>query len=68
MDIIELDVTNIIIALQKSGFECNGKLAQKLWSRFSQDQCATWMEINDEEIERFVTWIDSSLDRDEAFS
>lgn len=43
-------------ALQKAGFSCNAALTAKLWSRFSKDQCATWMEIAEDTVERFVTW------------
>ncbi len=57
-----------VLELGKNGFVCNEALAARLWSRFSKDQCATWMEIEDGSINRFVTWIFSCLDRDEAFT
>jgi hypothetical protein len=64
-DVHEMD--GVVIALNKAGFLCNGALAAKLWSRFSQDQCATWMQITEESAERFVIWVSKELDKDEAF-
>lgn len=57
-----------VLAIRKLGYVCNGALAEKLWSRFSQDQCATWILIDEESIERFVAWICSGLERNEAWA
>lgn len=54
-------------ALRKAGFVCNESLAEKLWSRFSQDQCATWIQICDESVAQFVVWVCHDMDRDEAW-
>ena len=62
------EMAGAVFALRKVGYNCNGALAAKLWSRFSQVQCATWITIDSEAIERFVSWIESELDPDEAWS
>jgi hypothetical protein len=65
--LIELDVfVPVIKQLAKNGFVCNENLAAKLWTRYSKDQYATWVAINEESLIRFVEWIESDLDCDMA--
>jgi hypothetical protein len=35
-----------------------------LWEKFSDIQCATWMEMNEEGRERFLAWLRSGNDED----
>ena len=55
-------------ALAKLGYECDTKLAVILWRRFSNDQAANWLRIAPPELERFIGWIASGMERDEAWS
>ena len=55
-------------ALAEIGYECNAKLAVILWRRFSNDQAGNWLVIAPPELERFIDWIESGMERDEAWS
>jgi hypothetical protein len=66
-----IEMLPVVIAMRKAGYVANGALAAKLWRRFSQDQCATWMNFRnsgENEISRFIEWIDSDMDNDTAWS
>ena len=68
----------VVDRLSSAGYEANTALAEKLWERFSADQCASFIEIthpcrpgdgiNHEALDRFVDYIDSGMRSDEAFS
>jgi hypothetical protein len=67
--LIESDVfVPVVKQLAGNGFVCNENLAAKLWTRYSKDQYATWIAIDEESLIRFVEWIESDLDRDAALS
>ena len=55
-------------ALWQLGYECNAKLAVILWRRFSNDQAGSWLMIDPESRDRFIGWMESGMERDEAWS
>ena len=63
----------ILAALSRRGFDSIESLIAPLWSRFSQDQCATWMSTmppseNTVTADRFAEWVYSGMDPEEAWS
>jgi hypothetical protein len=66
-----IEMLPVVIAMRNAGYVANGAIAAKLWSRFSQDQCATWINFsdsNENEISRFIEWLNSDMDSDMAWS
>ena len=72
-ELIELSyMMPVVLELNRANLIANTRLAHKLWSRFSADQCASWISFEgpdqNQVIERFILWLNSGMDQNEAFS